>query len=310
MKSGVQARLVLLATSGITALCALACLVYGGIVLGAATTELRMTVAASPQAVLVIGEVTLAAQMLLSLFGLVGALRKSRSVLLVYLRIAVVLYAILVAIFVYILLAGNGVFSGNTAVLEENVAGKVLTFNLDNPDTWIGFQDTNKCCGFDVRGFYNTSDNGYPGVAPFALEQVFSGKECIGAGIDSANSLKERFPKYNDEAQEDADTTDTLLRTPAFLCFDLIVSSIREFSSGASVALGIILLFQAPALMTTFSLLYSISHENGGLKTEADMTLTDTLGQPSLCERVCGCGPKEQAPSRAVIKFDDPAYMS
>jgi hypothetical protein len=302
-RSGNLFRLLLMVSNGLVLLMAGVCAVYGLLLGGRGTSELEFVVNGAPQAVLYSGVVVVVLQMVLSSFGAVGAARLNVRMLRAFLGLTVVMMALELALFAFVLLAGNGVFSGDTAKLTDSTAALLQSFMLRAPATWSAYQDAKSCCGFDFRSTYQTAAGGYPGVASFDMAQMLSGKACLGVGQVHFAALHALFAEYSAGAQAAANA-DVVLRNPGYLCFDGLVKSLRDSAAAGGVMLGLLVFFQCLPLFFVSGLLFSIKEEDGGLKPEASMVLTDTLATSKGGSFFSKSKPSMMG-SRQVIKYGD-----
>jgi hypothetical protein len=298
-------RLLLWVSTLVVLVMAGVCAVYGFLIGGRGTSDLEFVVNGAPQAVLYSGLVVVVLQMVLSLFGAVGAARLNGRMLRAFLGLTVVMMALEVALFAFVLLAGNGVFSGDTKKLTDSTSALLQSFMLREPATWSAYQDAKSCCGMDFRSTYQTAAGGYPGVASFDKAQMLSGKACLGVGQVSFAALHALFPRYSAPAQAAADA-DVVLRNPGYLCFDGLVKSLRNSAEAGGIMLGLLVFFQCFPLFFTSGLLFSIKEEDGGLKPEASMVLTDTLATSKGGSFFSKSKPSMMG-SRQVIKYGDAA---
>jgi hypothetical protein len=292
-------------SNGLVLIMASVCTVYGLLLSGRGTSELKFVVNGAPQAVLYSGLAVMVLQMVLSSFGAVGAARLNVRMLRAFLGLTVAMMVLELALFTFVLLAGNGVFSGDTAKLTDSTSALLQSFMLSEPATWASYQDAESCCGFDFRSTYQAAAGGYPGVGSFEMRQMLSGKACLGLGQASFAALHVLFPQYSTAAQAKANE-DVVLRNPGYLCFAGLVKSLRNSSAVGGVMLGLLVFFQCLPLFFVSGLLFSIKEEEGGLKPEASMILTDTLATSKGGSFFSKSKPSMMG-SRQVIKYGDVA---
>mmetsp|Transcript_19732 Transcript_19732/g.35112 ORF Transcript_19732/g.35112 Transcript_19732/m.35112 type:complete len:311 (-) Transcript_19732:54-986(-) len=305
MMNGDVVRLCLLVCSVLVCATAVFGMITGVVVLEDADADFPFLAEATPGGLVVAGIVAMGLQAILSMVMTFAVLKMSRPLMVKTVSVSVVFFVLHLALFIFVLLAGNGVFSGNTAEITDRTAGLITRLITQLPDEWVKFQDDRKCCGFTMRATYNEANGGFEGVEGTEPSTTFSGSACNGGGSDALEDLHERFPVFNQDAQDAADADETL-RTAGFLCEDFIVTELRDLAQNGGIVLGVLIVIDIISLGCALSLLYSIKIENGGLKEDSPVALVDHYDDPTCTESIANffCPKKKMHNQHAVIKFE------
>jgi len=310
MNKGDKVRVVQLVCTVIAFLVSIAALIYF-IFFVATSDNINIVLAreTSPASAPYLVLIPVLLEMIVAWIGFIGALRKNRQTILAFFWAQIITLVFIMAAFIYVLLMGNGTFSGGTLYLTDKQSSRLAIFAISHPDEWAEFQnsDSGSCCGLSVRFAYNSSEGGFSGLPNFDLEDIYSGDYCIGSGIEQVEEFKAKWPIYNATVLNASKYEDPYDRE-RFICTDTVVDAMRDPALPGGLLVGCVFLFSTFAVASAAMLLYSIKQTHGGLKPEALYPIDDLAlleDKKPFCWRLCpGRVDDRSKNTRAVIKFE------
>lgn len=253
-------------------------LIVGGI-LPFSSDNAKFAYAVAPTLALPLLFLVLILSILVNPIGTASLFMGSRKLALVHFFSSILLNLLLLILFVFLVMAGNGVVAIQSRNVNSNERAsgvdvaidtfadetqrRIVEFALSDPDVFLRLQDADDCCGLNAQAIFGF------GIDNFEAIDIHTGLQCSGIQSELDDVIAASGGVFNDAALTAVDES-TRLSVESFFCEQDFAGNLRGLAQTFAIFLGIQAFFQVTLSFFFGLLTYMYEVQEGGLKPDED----------------------------------------